>query len=308
MASCRKDQITPMGLKKIETHTNSDRFNEILFLNDSIGFVVGGSRFFNATILRTVDGGKSWNHISFPDADKGVYGITKTASSELFAICFAGIVLHSSTAGADWQIQHLGFDNYKDIACINDNRFLLIGGISFIEGYMQYIDAQGNTTKKDSFPHEFNAIEMVNGRVGYMCGYGVVYKTIDSTKTWKLLDVKNDNFKAIHVSANNELWTCGYNGSIFHSADGGNHWEKMRNGNDATKPKYRLLDILFTDPLHGYAVGENGLVITTDDGGKHWMEYKKFTTAHLRNIYAKKDGTLFICGDEGTLFTMQATR
>src|SRR5690606_18769225 len=136
---------------------------------------------------------------------------------------------------------------------------------------------EGEVTGWDSLKHELNDIETLDGKTAYICGYGVVYTSTDSMRTWQMLPVKNDNFTAIHAYANHTVWTCGYNGSIFCSKDGGAHWERKRNGNDATKSRYRLLDIAFTDPLHGYAIGENGLVIYTDDGGTHWMEYQSFT-------------------------------
>ena len=76
----------------------------------------------------------------------------------------------------------------------------------------------------------------------------------------------------------------------------------MRDGNNFTKPRYHLLDLLFTDNQHGYAIGENGLFIYTDDGGHHWMEFERFTDDALRCIISRKDGSLFVCGDHGALY------
>jgi photosystem II stability/assembly factor-like uncharacterized protein len=76
----------------------------------------------------------------------------------------------------------------------------------------------------------------------------------------------------------------------------------MRNGNDLTKPHYSLNDILFTDRLHGFAVGDKGLLIYSDDGGHHWMEFDRFTSSALHNIAALKDGSLLVCGEEGALY------
>lgn len=305
LSACRKDRLHPEGLEKVDMHTTTDRLNKILFLNDNVGFVVGGNRFDNAAILKTVDGGSTWSYQSFSDNDKGIYGITNALFNRLYTIGWMGILNISEDEGDTWQKKQTLYEEYKDLAFAHQNRVVAVGGISFITGYIMYLDADGSVIKRDSLAHELNDIENVDGKTAYICGYGVVYKTADSMKTWELLDVKNDNFTAIHAYENNSLWMCGYNGSIFHSEDGGGRWEKKRNGNAITKPRYRLLDIAFADALHGYAVGENGLVIYTDDGGGHWMEYQSFTHVHLRSIAIKNDGTVFICGDEGSLFRMQ---
>lgn len=308
LSACRKDQLRPQGLEKINTHTATDRLNKILFINDSVGFVAGGNRFYNAAILKTSDGGDTWNYQRFPDENTGIYGITHTLFHRLYTIGWMGMLNTSDDEGNSWQKKQTRYEEYKDLAFAHEGRGVAVGGISFITGYMMYLNARGDVIKRDSLGYELNDIENVDGCTAYICGYGVVYKTADSMKTWELLDVKNDDFTAIHAYKDGVLWMCGYNGSIFRSGDGGQNWQKKRNGNDATKTRYRLLDIAFADALHGYAVGENGLVIGTDDGGEHWMEYQSFTHVHLRSIFIKKDGTVFICGDKGSLFKMQPTQ
>jgi photosystem II stability/assembly factor-like uncharacterized protein len=79
----------------------------------------------------------------------------------------------------------------------------------------------------------------------------------------------------------------------------------MRNGNDLTRPHYSLHDILFTNRYRGFAVGEGGALIYTDDGGHHWMEYERFTDVTLRSMYLAKDGSLLICGDNGSLYRVR---
>ena len=307
ITACRKDQLQPQGLQQIETYTTTDRLNKILFINDSIGFIVGGNRFFNAAILKTEDGGTTWQYYH-DETDNGIYGITRSSSGRIYTIGWMGEMNITSDEGVSWQKKQTRYEEYKDLAFANESRGVAVGGISFITGYLMYLDSEGNVLRHDSLSHELNDIEQVDGKTAYICGYGVLYKTSDSMKTWQQLDVKNDNFTAVHAYANGEVWTCGYNGSIFHSPDGGQRWERKRNGNDVTRPRYRLLDIGFADPLHGYAVGEKGLMICTNDGGTHWMEYKSFTKADLRNIYIRKDGAVFVCGDNGALFKLPATQ
>ena len=93
-------------------------------------------------------------------------------------------------------------------------------------------------------------------------------------------------------------------GSIFHTTDGGNSWEKVRNGNALTKKSYQLRDIYFVNDTEGWCVGDNGIIIRTTDGGNKWNEYESQTTEDLRCIYLLADGKLLVCGDNGTLLRL----
>jgi photosystem II stability/assembly factor-like uncharacterized protein len=302
LCSCRKDLLHWQAVQKLETHTTTDRLNKILFINDSLGFVVGGQRFYNSTILTTKDGGQTWEYKNFSDAGKGLYGIAKSPSGMIYTIGFDGKLLRSTDGGDNWEFHQLWYLPYKDIAFFDNTRGIGIGGVSFKFGCKTSIFFDGNYSVWDSLGYELNDIEMIDGKTGYLSGHGVVMKTNDSGHTWQMQNIKNDNFTAIHAYGQNEAWTCGYNGSIFHTTDGGNSWQKMRNGNDLKLPSYHLLDILFTDRMHGFAIGENGLFIFTDDGGHHWMEFDRFTNATLRCIVKMKDGQLLVCGDNGSLY------
>ena len=302
LVSCRKDLLHWQSVQKLETHTTTDRLNKILFINDSVGFVIGGQRFYNSTILTTKDGGQTWAYRSIKDASKGLYGITQSPAGAIYTIGFDGKLLRSTDGGDNWEFYQLWYLPYKDLAFFNNFRGIGIGGVSFKLGCRTQLFSDGNYSPWDSTDYELNDIEMIDGKTGYISGHGVVLKTTDSGISWKIQEIKNDNFTAIHAYGPNEAWTCGYSGSIFHTSDGGNNWQKMRNGNDLTIPRYNLLNILFTDQLHGYAIGENGLLIYTDDGGHHWMEFDRFTGNALRCIVAMKDGNLLICGDNGALY------
>ena len=127
-------------------------------------------------------------------------------------------------------------------------------------------------------------------------------RTDDGGKTWQWQSPRNDNYKALDVHSAQVAYACGGEGSIVATSDGGQSWTALRNGNDLTKPKYRLQDLLFLDAQHGYAVGEDGIMIFTDDGGQHWSELERFTSAHLYGIARGPQGALFVCGDGGELW------
>jgi photosystem II stability/assembly factor-like uncharacterized protein len=223
------------------------------------------------------------------------------------AVAFDGKLLKTIDDGDNWSsFQMNSYQPYKDLSFIEPSTGIIIGGISFNYGVMAYINDQNDIYRYDTFAYELNDIEMLNNRTGYISGYGTVMKTDDGAVTWTLQDIKNDNFTAIYAQSEHELWVCGYNGSVFHTSNGGETWEKLRSGNDIKKPRYHLLDIYFKDHNNGWAVGEEGVIIHTEDGGRNWSLYRKITDAALRCITQTPDGNLIVCGDNGSLYKLLA--
>src|SRR5262245_44525319 len=71
-----------------------------------------------------------------------------------------------------------------------------------------------------------------------------------------------------------EGWAAGADGVIWHSIDGGQHWERQPTGTRAV-----LRSICFVNPYVGWAVGReelphgggsNGVVLHTRNGGLKW--------------------------------------
>lgn len=304
-ASCKKDLLHWQQATQLQSGTTM-RLNEIAFAGDTLAFICGGDRFHKAVILRSADGGHHWTAEDHPEAGKALYGVTVTGNGDIYICGMDGRLLRSTDAGNNWQFRQLfRFDPYKKLVFFNANRGIMVGGISFGNGMRLHINAAGDILQWDSLGYELNDIAAVDARTGYCSGYGIFQKTTDSGHTWETLNLRGDNFNAIDAHSADEVYTCGYQGSIFKTTDGGGSWQQLRDGNDLTKPGYRLLDILFTDAQHGYAVGENGLVIYSDDGGEHWMEFDRFTSVHLRCIVRCPDGDLMVCGDEGNIWRLR---
>lgn len=302
--SCKKDRLHWQSVEKIESGSDR-RLCNILFVNDSIGFVVGGERFTYADILTTHDGGKTFSFKTYPEAGKTLFGITKAPNGTVYAVGFDGKFFHTSDNGVTWHFRQLDFyDPYKAVAASGNGELTLVSGISFERGFTLRTRENGDVIERDTPTYELNDIVLLPDGTGFTCGYGYMGRTTDHGLTWQQQSPVKDNFKALDVHSSQEAWTCGYNGSIYHTIDGGRNWVRKRNGNDLTKPRYHLQDILFTDAVNGYAVGEDGVVIYSDDGGDHWMEFDRFTSRHLNRIALCPDGNLLVCGDGGTLYRL----
>lgn len=82
------------------------------------------------------------------------------------------------------------------------------------------------------------------------------------------------------TSVASQVWVVGHDGVILHSADAGEQWEIQRRdprgqpaeGVDPNDIRQGapILDVLFSDANHGFAIGAYALFLTTVDGGKTW--------------------------------------
>ena len=60
----------------------------------------------------------------------------------------------------------------------------------------------------------------------------------------------------------NEGWAVGVFGAVYHTTDGGKHWQLQ-----STPSTQHLYGVSFTDVKNGWAVGRSGEVLATSDGG-----------------------------------------
>ncbi|PKM02837.1 MAG: hypothetical protein CVV16_10860 [Gammaproteobacteria bacterium HGW-Gammaproteobacteria-6] len=77
------------------------------------------------------------------------------------------------------------------------------------------------------------------------------------------------------TAVGDDLWVGGHDGVILHSPDAGNTWVRQRI--DVWSPEAfepadgaPILDLLFIDKNHGFAIGAYSLFLETFDGGASW--------------------------------------
>ncbi|MDR3678692.1 MAG: YCF48-related protein [Flavipsychrobacter sp.] len=302
-AACKKDLLHYKSVQQLDAHTTTDRFDRILFVNNNVGFIVGGQRFANASILKTTDGGYTWNYTTYPNAGKEIFGIVASPNGTLYCIGFDGKLLYSADTGNTWQFKQMMYLPYTDMAVIDSNHIFLTGGSSFNSGFTSIMDTRNLTQTYDSLAYQLNRTKFSNSSTGFTCGYGAALKSIDAGHSWNFLQVGGDDFTGIDVHGS-EMWVCGYNGGIYHSTDAGCSWEKLRNGNDLTLIRYNLQDIVFKDSQNGWAVGENGVVIHSIDGGHNWSQYDQFTSNGLKCVSICANGDLLVAGYNGALYRL----
>jgi photosystem II stability/assembly factor-like uncharacterized protein len=157
-------------------------------------------------------------------------------------------------------------------------------------------------------------------------------------RTWKQAVIPTRATLTAIASADGVLWAAGHDGVIVHSTDGGQTWHRRRASPwslDVVDPSegVPVMDLLFTDATHGFAIGAYSLMLVTEDGGITWtprtvfaadeapppaaveepaaegedwtfdeadLELDAETDPHLNAIARTGSGALVIAGERGT--------
>jgi len=117
----------------------------------------------------------------------------------------------------------------------------------------------------------------------------------------KLNSGTEEELNSIFFSDENIGYTCGSNGHVGKTIDGGKNWTDV----SLSKP-FKLHDLYFLDSLRGYVVGLNALIYKTIDGGVNWTEDKPISgETEIKSIAFKDTSYGVAVGEEGKIYVYE---
>jgi hypothetical protein len=87
----------------------------------------------------------------------------------------------------------------------------------------------------------------------------------------RVLSEQTSAFRVVCVMGNN-VWAGGNNGMLFHSGDGGVHWNKVFVASASGGEMPAIVSIRFDDAQHGVVIADTGAKYSTADGGGTWTQ------------------------------------
>ncbi len=260
--------------KTLETNTTVPLYG-IDFVNNNIGFVVGGKSScggtgcipIGAVMLKTMDGGDSWEKVTLNLNDKiALKSIHFINDSIGFAIGISSI-LTTRDGGNSWEqkiIKNLGGTMQKiDFNGTQNGMIICNGGkiISTMDG--------GNSWKINSTISVSGSvsISLTEDNVAYASGNSKIFKSNNFGSSWiELTDSPTDNFDVNFItqgfgfaigrgSYSGGDWGHNY-GAIFYTTDGGKNWIGHKN----IKETGSFHESSFPSENQGYIVSSNKII------------------------------------------------
>ena len=287
------------GESAVSGRDNSYRFSNLEFLSDQVGWVLDGSQ-IHSQLLATKDGGTTWNPVGSDDRTLSAFRFVSESEGWAVAEDDGGTavvsadtkkkyqVLHTSDGGVDWQVQWQGGTQSNSSPALyfwgEKSGYALLGN-SLLK-----TENSGKTWTSVSFGMQsFTPVGafFLNSGTGWAAGVSAkkdalsVLRTSDGGKNWsvqfqKSYDQGSAGFIAFDFLSEKEGWFLtadigSWNGGLYHTADGGDHWDLT-----STVRCFRPYSegLCFTDSKTGwipFSVGAgpvDGGLSCTRDGGK----------------------------------------
>lgn len=244
----------------------TDNLMGVNFANANVGWIVGE----NGASYKTTDAGVNWTKTTIANLNwKSVYFVSVDTG---WVVSDQNITYKTVNGGSSWTIQNQGI--YQSLT---DHLVLQPKTPSALATKNYYLNFGGSTLNNYS-----NAGNSFNQFIGF-----------EKSSAAKLIELKG---------------TIGYNESklilesdyVFSKSDL-SFYAKVQNEN--IDVLIGIQELVFTDPLHGFAVGSPGLYMFTTDGGITWNKQIFITSLlELNAIKFTSPQNGYIVGNFGTIF------
>ncbi|MDQ3019736.1 MAG: YCF48-related protein [Bacteroidota bacterium] len=303
----------------ISQNSNTNKtLNDVFFINDQKGWIVTDS----SKILRTTDGGETWNMKTLPlySPLKTIFFINENtgwAAGGYFYFAHSGVVYKTIDGGSNWFLLSHS-PEIEDIYFINSNT-----GFAGYDGSGDFVSAGGivkttnggsNWTGSFSSSYVISAVKFENSDTGFAIGNywddtgndtNIIYRTINGGISWETKYKESNhhfyfnNLRDICIKGNN-IWVSGRDSSIMYSSNAGESWNRQ------FIPKPRIMEsIFFINQQTGWAVGigypDTANIIKTTNGGMNWINLKSNYNHRLYSVIFINEYTGWTVGDYGII-------
>ncbi|GEM_PF-593336 len=259
----------------------------LFFYDEDTGFALSSQLNTNARVVKTTDGGVTWEIVFFEDSD-AINDMAFHGSNGIIVGRTFQSVYYSTDSGDTWEkgdpitvdpawgILYSRSD-LRAVTMLNDTTAHVVGWGTKALGLQPSIHLRttdgGQTWEFVLQPEEKRTydnlwgIHFTDQDNGFVVGgSGVIINTTDGGTIWEVIDYPlGTTMNAVH-GVGDMLVAVGASGVIIRSDDGGATWELL-----TPMPNIRLDNIQIVNQSVGYAAGFNGIFVKTIDGGQTWV-------------------------------------
>jgi photosystem II stability/assembly factor-like uncharacterized protein len=249
----------------------------VTFVSGTKGFATTGF-----TIVRTTDGGVTWNSVAGASMDSIIMSLSFPSENVGYAAGLGGNILKTVDGGDTW----------TQLSCGTTSNFM---SVFFIDENTGYVGGNNDALYKTTDGGQsWQKLNLAAGTIFSMYftspSFGIIannsrsiYRTQDGGQHWLEIVLNSDNkYLGVHFADEMTGYACGMKDPLtpcmIKSTDGGLKWSEI-----PVTTGYGLQTVFFLDANTGYAAGVGGTMLKTTDGGATWG---KQTTPDQGTIYS----------------------
>jgi photosystem II stability/assembly factor-like uncharacterized protein len=269
-------KTTDGGISWSRKYASADsiRLHQVLFTNNTTGYVVGGNISCSGNgcispggiILKTIDEGNTWNEV-FNEPATDLVSIAENSKKELFAVGngVKNQIFKSIDSGNNWAATTVSDQNFYKIVFNDGYGFCTSTSTSKL---LRSTDDGLTWNLYSAFTTLVTTDIKFNDGIGFCIGGPGVYKTIDNGDTWRETIAGTGPYVVKPLTANSCLafgtgeYTGGdfghFYGAIWQTNNGGNSWTNVQFTNVSG-----FICADFYSPTNGYAPASDKLLKIT---------------------------------------------
>ncbi len=287
----------------------TQNLNSVDFFDENNGLAVGS----NGLILRTIDGGDTWESVA-----SGIFNnlndICFIDEATIVAVGDGATILRTIDGGVSWAPVTCGV--YSNLISIDID----ISGNGIACGSDQTIlktDDAGATwtvTQTGYMGGGWQGAQMVDSSVGFVFGSNSIFQPFVGKTTNSGASFSFYNFYFIQgaVSYEGKLYD-GYFFDEFNGITAGRRWDGYgcisftSDLNNWTTQHFPtpFYSINFSTETDGYVVGASGTILHTTDGGTIWETENSGVYTQLNSVVFLNESLGFVVGDNGVILKKQ---
>jgi photosystem II stability/assembly factor-like uncharacterized protein len=243
----------------------SYRFSRIWFVNESVGFLIGGRSASDGLVYRSTDGGENWELVSDQlqlDFLEDLFFFNET-SGWIVGTWARGYILNTTDGGEVWncrfshpeELKGIYFSSASNGWAVGENGLLVKttdGGQSW-----EIVDwGQDN---------DLNSVYFHDDDHGWIAGDQIILRTTNGGQTWIQEPQSYDSYDIYFLNSSTGF---AVGDLILKTTNGGDTWIPY----NSNGPR-RLNSIASADANNLWAVGYNGLCLQSTNQGNSWDDF-----------------------------------